>query len=80
MITLLRDLFGPGTWGAGGNLIAWVLCGAIGAGGAYLLRDRLGPRLARWFHRHHGEHLRAELDAMEERIVRRLGERKGGGT
>lgn len=24
------DLFGwPGTWGTGGNLVAWVLCGAI---------------------------------------------------
>ena len=24
-------LFGPGTWGAGGNLVAWVICGIAGA-------------------------------------------------
>jgi chorismate synthase len=30
-VGILRDLFGPGTWGAGGNLVAWVICGAIGA-------------------------------------------------
>jgi hypothetical protein len=24
-----RDLFGPGTWGAGGNMIAWVICGGL---------------------------------------------------
>lgn len=22
-------LFGPGTWGSGGNMVAWVICGAI---------------------------------------------------
>jgi hypothetical protein len=22
-------LFGPGTWGAGGNLVAWVICGGL---------------------------------------------------
>ena len=26
---VLRDLFGAGTWGTGGNLVAWVLCGAV---------------------------------------------------
>jgi hypothetical protein len=24
-----EDLFGPGTWGSGGNMVAWVICGAI---------------------------------------------------
>lgn len=28
-MSILRDLFGPGTWGTGGNLVAWVLCGAV---------------------------------------------------
>jgi hypothetical protein len=23
-------LFGPGTWGAGGNLVAWAICGILG--------------------------------------------------
>ena len=36
MITILRDLFGAGTWGTGGNLVAWVICGAIG--GVWLRR------------------------------------------
>lgn len=28
---MIRDLFGPGTWGTGGNLVAWVLCGTVAA-------------------------------------------------
>lgn len=27
MSHLLNLLFGPGTWGAGGNIVAWILCG-----------------------------------------------------
>lgn len=27
---LLWILFGPGTWGSGGNMVAWVICGCIG--------------------------------------------------
>lgn len=23
------DLFGPGTWGTGGNMVAWVICGGL---------------------------------------------------
>jgi hypothetical protein len=31
--TILAGLFGwPGTWGTGGNLVAWVLCGTLGFG------------------------------------------------
>ena len=29
-MSIVRDLFGPGTWGTGGNMVAWVICGAIG--------------------------------------------------
>jgi hypothetical protein len=29
MTGVLRDLFGPGTWGTGGNLVAWILCGVL---------------------------------------------------
>jgi hypothetical protein len=47
--TILLDLFGPGTWGAGGNLVAWVICGALGAAGTYLLRHRLRA----WWAAHH---------------------------
>lgn len=27
MKTVIEILFGSGTWGAGGNLVAWVICG-----------------------------------------------------
>lgn len=69
---VLRDLFGPGTWGTGGNLIAWVICGAIGAGAAYTLRHKIGKRLAAWWDFHHGpkaekRHLNALRARDEER-------------
>ncbi len=33
MKTVFVDLFGwPGTWGTGGNMVAWVICGAIAFG------------------------------------------------
>jgi hypothetical protein len=57
---VLWILFGPGTWGAGGNLAAWVMCGGLGFLGAYLLRERIGPPLAAWWARHHGPHAIAQ--------------------
>jgi hypothetical protein len=65
---VLWILFGPDAWGTGGNLVAWVLCGALGVGGAFLFRDLIGRRLAAWWHRHHRRHLAGELDAMEQRL------------
>lgn len=35
-MSILRDLFGAGTWGAGGNLIAWVLCGGLAFGWSHV--------------------------------------------
>ena len=32
MLRILDDLFGPGTWGTGGNMVAWIICGCIGFG------------------------------------------------
>ena len=32
MMHLLWILFGPATWGAGGNMVAWVICGCLGFG------------------------------------------------
>jgi hypothetical protein len=32
MTRYLWILFGPSTWGAGGNMVAWVICGVIGFG------------------------------------------------
>jgi len=37
VIWLFRgDLFGPGTWGTGGNLVAWVICGTLAFGWQHL--------------------------------------------
>ena len=83
MIAILRDLFGPGTWGTGGNLVAWALCGAVAAIGAYLLRDVIGRRLAAWFHRHYAGHLHGELAAMEGRLKAHISaeaDRAGGAS
>jgi hypothetical protein len=46
---ILGDLFGPGTWGAGGNLVAWVLCGAL-AGAWVRAKLRAQDALARLHH------------------------------
>lgn len=56
-MSVLSALFGAGTWGTGGNIVA----AALLAAGGMLLRDRIGRRLAAWWHTHHGEQLRAEL-------------------
>jgi hypothetical protein len=57
---------------AGSNIGAMPACGllalAVGGPATYLLRDRIGRRLAAWLHKHHQPHLSAELAAMEERI------------
>lgn len=29
VIVFWKTLFGPGTWGSGGNVFAWVLCGGL---------------------------------------------------
>lgn len=53
---------------AGSNVGAMPACGAIAAGFAFIFRDRLGRTLAAWWHKHHKQHLTAELDAMEQRL------------
>lgn len=55
-MSILRDLFGPGTWGTGGNIVAWVICGVISGTVTWLLRHRLGRALAAWWALHHGPH------------------------
>jgi hypothetical protein len=49
------DLFGPGTWGTGGNMVAWIICGLIG--GAWLRSKERAQHLARMLQaeRHHEE-------------------------
>lgn len=59
---IMRDLFGPGTWGTGGNLVAWVLCGALAAG---WLHGKLKAQetLARL---HHQEKMQQAADHHQE--------------
>jgi hypothetical protein len=63
---LLWILFGPSTWGAGGNMAAWAICGLITVAAGYLLRHKIGRGLVRWLHKHHTEHM-AELAAKEDK-------------
>jgi hypothetical protein len=57
---------------AGSNIGAMPACGllalAAGAPLTYLLRDRIGHTLAAWWHKHHRQHMAAELAAMEQRL------------
>jgi hypothetical protein len=53
-VTILRDLFGPGTWGVAGNIVAAVICGAIGAVAAWFGRHKITGRLAGLWDHHHG--------------------------
>lgn len=67
------DLFGPGTWGTGGNMVAWVICGTLTVTTTYLFRDRIGPACARWWRRHHGDaHAIACQAAKDAAAARRI--------
>lgn len=57
---ILSDLFGPGTWGTAGNIVAAVLLGALSAVAAYLGRHRIGRGLAAWWSKHHGPYAIAQ--------------------
>lgn len=59
-MSILRDLFGPGTWGAGGNLAAAPILAVISGGVAWLLRHKIGRGLAAWWAKHHGPHAIAQ--------------------
>lgn len=52
-MTVLRDLFGAGTWGAGGNFVAWVLCGGIGFGWSHVKAVRRHKELMAQNEAHH---------------------------
>lgn len=59
-VSILRDLFGPGTWGAGGNIAAAPILATVGALGAYLARHKIGRGLAAWWAGHHAPHAIAQ--------------------
>src|ERR1700728_2029864 len=66
---LLWLFFGWPQGAVWGNVWAIPLCAVVGGTGAFIFRDRIGHAIAAWWHRHHGPHLRAELDAMEQRLA-----------
>lgn len=72
---IILALFGSGTWGAGGNLIAWVICGVLGAVGAFLLRRLIGRHLAAWWSVHHGPHA---IEQHMEALRRHEAEKRAG--
>jgi hypothetical protein len=62
-MAIWKALFGPGTWGAGGNLVAWVLCGALAA--AWLrAKLRAQSALARLHHQQKMDQAQANHDAL----------------
>jgi hypothetical protein len=68
---LLWILFGPGTWGSGGNMVAWVICGCIGFGWLHAKeKARHIQRLAQAA-AHHKE-LLAQADAHHAEMKQQL--------
>ncbi len=63
MKTVLLDLFGPGTWGTGGNLVAAVLCAAAATAWGWLFRHRIK---AWWVRIHPHSGVIAEIRDMAE--------------
>ena len=53
MKAILLDLFGPGTWGTGGNLVASALLGSLAAVTAFLGRHRIRAFVTGFWERHH---------------------------
>lgn len=74
-MTILRDLFGPGTWGVAGNIVAALICGAAAALGAWLGRHKIGRALAAWWNRHHARHaIEQHKQALREHEAEKRGE------
>ena len=69
---VLRNLFGAGTWGTGGNLVAWVLCGLL-AGLWLRARLRAQTALAKLHHQQataqRPEHHAAAMDQMKRQLA-----------
>ena len=65
-MSILKDLFGAGTWGTGGNMVAWVICGAIG--GAWLHGKEKARHLQKMAQaaRHHQEQMTLAQEHQDE--------------
>lgn len=73
-MSILTALFGwPGTWGTGGNMVAWVICGCIGF--SWLHGKEKARHLQKMAQaaRHHQEQLaqaQAHHDALKAHVDR----------
>jgi hypothetical protein len=68
-VSILRDLFGPGTWGAGGNLAAAPILAVISGVATWLLRHHIGRVLAAWWALHHRQHAIAQHKEAAAELV-----------
>lgn len=74
-MTILRDLFGPGTWGAGGNLAAAPILAVFGGAVTWFLRHKIGRGLAAWWAGHFGPHaVEHHKQALREHEAEKRGE------
>ena len=62
-----------GTWS---NTIAWLEDAFFGALFMFIFRDRVGKRLAAWWHRHTTPHLEAKLAEHRDEIQAQLDDHK----
>jgi hypothetical protein len=72
---ILWILFGPSTWGAGGNMVAWVICGVLGFG--WLHAKEKARHLAKMTQaqKHHQEQMElAEKHHQEQMALIREGQ------
>ena len=68
---VLRNLFGAGTWGTGGNLVAWIICGVLAG---LLLRAKLKAQdaLAKLHHQQAADQRQEHHDAAMDQIKLQL--------
>lgn len=66
---VLWILFGPGTWGAGGNMVAWAICGVLGFGWLYAKEKANHLARMRQAELHHAEKL-AQAEKHHQKLLR----------
>lgn len=68
-----NDLFGwPGTWGTGGNMVAWVICGTLGLGWLHAKEKARHIQKMAQSARHHAE-LLDQADTHHKAVLAAVG-------
>jgi len=74
--TILTGLFGwPGTWGTGGNMVAWVICGTLGLGWLHAKEKARHLQRMAQAARHHQEQMALAAEhhqALKEHVSAQL--------